>query len=94
LPTRISGSQARKSLKLKDGQTKLDRWLEQMQVEQKTLVFYFSIPPIPPNPGRLAPLSAECTVIEVDRDMLFLEFHDGQCWWINREVITAVGWPM
>ena len=77
-------------LKLQPGQTKFDRWLEKMKEEKKSLSFHFAIPPLVDHPE----LQADCTVIEVDRYMLFLEFQDGQCWWIAKGTITACSWTI
>ena len=88
----IRQDKQRETLKRKPGQTKFDRWLEQMAKEQKPLRFYFSIPPI--TQRSTARMVADCTVLEVDKDFLFMEFEDGQCWWVSKEVITACGWPL
>lgn len=79
-----------KSLQLQPGQTKFDRWLEKMKDERKHLRFHFAIPPLADDPA----ISVDCVVIEVDRYMLFLEFADGQCWWIAKGTITACSWTI
>lgn len=81
----------KRSLKLQPGQTKFDRWLEKMKDEKKSLRFHFAIPPLVDDPDGL---QVDCTVIEVDRYMLFLEFPDGQCWWIAKGTITACSWTI
>lgn len=80
----------RKNLKLQPGQTKFDRWLEKMKDERKHLTFHFAIPPFAGS----SEITADCVVIEVDRYMLFLEFQDGQCWWIAKGTITACSWTI
>jgi hypothetical protein len=70
--------------------TKFDIWLDRCCQDRTPLTFNFAIPPVQQFGAQQGVGIVECYVIGVDRYMIQLEFPDGQTWWVNKSIITAV----
>lgn len=68
--------------------TKFDIWLDRCCQDRTELTFNFAIPPNLSFGAQQGIVN--CHVIGVDRYMIQLEFPDGETWWVNKSIITAV----
>lgn len=67
--------------------TSADRWLLKQSEDRRLVTILFQTNPVSSDVG----IEFDCTVIDVDRYFLLLEFPSGQTWWVAKSNVLSFG---